>query len=118
MPALDVPLSQATVAVSIIDTTSWVHGLPCEDKFSPHFPGLTHFDICSFAFLISLFDDNSKKRHVIFDLGIRKDWKNCVPKMLGFFERWGAKIDVERDVADILRVNGVDLNEIDAVIWR
>jgi hypothetical protein len=114
-PPLEVaiPPSNRTVSVSIIDTTSWAYKIPCHNLFRPPFAGLDTFDICSYAFLIT-HDD----RHVLFDLGIRKDWENLVPSTVALLKDWGTMLTVEKDVVDILRDGGTDLDKIDAAVWR
>ncbi|KAF6836765.1 metallo-beta-lactamase superfamily protein [Colletotrichum plurivorum] len=107
-----IPPSNSTVSVSIIDTTSWAYKIPCGDLFLPRFPGLDTFDICSYAFLIT-HDD----RHVLFDLGIRKDWENLIPSTVKRLKNDGTIIQVEKELTDILRHGGIDLNDIDAAVW-
>jgi hypothetical protein len=59
---------------------------------------------------------------VVFDLGVRKDWKNLMPgvvqTMEGWTEQFGFTIKVDKDVSEVLGGNGVDLRDIEAVIWR
>ncbi|KAK4443450.1 beta-lactamase-like protein [Podospora aff. communis PSN243] len=108
-----IPPSKATVAVSIIDTTSWARNLDCSDLFLPRFPGLQTFDICSYAFLITHND-----RHILFDLGIKQDWEEgLVPSTAARLKASGAAVTVEKELLNILRDGGVDLNKIDAVVW-
>jgi len=117
MPSLKIPAASASVSVSIIDTTSWASNLPCGNLFKPPMKGLTSFDICSYAFLVT-HEDNNGRRSLLFDLGIRKDWQNMVPPMLKKFENWKADIKVEKDVADILTEGGVELEDVEAIILR
>ncbi|KAJ3535029.1 hypothetical protein NM208_g7305 [Fusarium decemcellulare] len=115
-PQVDIPNSNSTVSVSIIDTTSWAYRIPCHDFFRPPFEGLDSFDLCSYAFLITRRDKHGE-RHVLFDLGIRKDWENLVPDMVESLKKWGTTVKVDKAVVDILRDGGTDLNKIDAIIW-
>lgn len=108
-----IPPSNFTVSASIVDTTSWAYKIPCGDLFCPRFAGLDTFDICSYAFLITHND-----RHVLFDLGIRKDWENLVPDMVDSLKDWGTTVTVEKELVDILRDGGTDLTKIEAAIWR
>ncbi|KAI0021769.1 beta-lactamase-like protein [Xylariomycetidae sp. FL0641] len=115
MFSVEIPPSSACVNVSVIQT-GWAYGLPCAHWFNPQFKGLEHFDLCSYAFLIT-HEQEGRKRRVLFDLGIRKDWETLVPRVLRKFEEHNAKVEVVKDVADQLVENGVDLSQIEAVIW-
>ena len=117
MARIKIPPSSTTISVSIIDTTAWARNLPCADLFYPRFKGLKTFDICSYAFLVT-HDDAKGRRHVLFDLGIRKDWRNLVPDTVKKLGKWKADVTVEKDVSEILSENGVDLNDIEAIILR
>ncbi|PVH69833.1 hypothetical protein DL98DRAFT_578142 [Cadophora sp. DSE1049] len=112
-----IPPASTTVSLSIIDTTSWAFNIPCEDLFKPRFEGLTKLNICSYAFLITHNGIDNEKKHVLFDLGIRKDWKNLVPKMVQKFGDWDAKIQVEQDTVEILKHNSVNVDMVDAIVW-
>jgi len=112
---VDIPASNSTVSVSIIDT-SWAYKIPCGDLFRPHFEGLDTFDICSYAFLVTRRDEN--ETHLLFDLGIRKDWQNLVPEMVQALKDWGTTVTVEKELVDILQGGGTDLKKIESVIWR
>lgn len=108
-----IPPSNSTVGVSIIDTTAWAYKVECGDLFRPRFAGLETFDLCSYAFLITHED-----RHVLFDLGIRKDWENLIPKTVARLKHSGTEVKVEKDLLDILRDGGTDPNKIEAAVWR
>jgi hypothetical protein len=112
-PTVEIPPSHSTVSVSIIDTTSWAYKIPCGDFFKPRFPGLDTMDICSYAFLIS---HERLDRHVLFDLGIRKDWENLVPDMVKQLE--GVTVTVKKRLVDILRDEGINPSKIEAAVWR
>ncbi|KAI0601035.1 beta-lactamase-like protein [Biscogniauxia sp. FL1348] len=114
---VEIPASTATVSVSIINT-GWVRGLPCSTWFSPRFEGLDIFNMCSYAFLVT-HDDATTGRHrrVLFDMGIRKDWQNVVPTWQRIFRDLGVEPKVEKDISEILADGGVDLNDIEAMIW-
>ena len=55
---------------------------------------------------------------MIFDLGIRKDWKNFAPTLLKLCEFAGITMQADKDVVDILEEGGIRKEEITAVIWR
>lgn len=121
MSNLSIPPSSATVSVAIINTTSWAYNVPCADLFRPRFHGLDTFDLCSYSFLIthrSLVNGEEKVRNVLFDLGIRKDWENLVPSMVKKLKQWGTRLEIEAELSDILQEGGVNLADIEAIVWR
>lgn len=67
----------------------------------------------SFSFLI----EHPSKKPILFDLGIRKDWQ-ALPSYPKFVEM-GWEINVEKDVATILKDNGVDVDggAIPSIVW-
>lgn len=68
----------------------------------------------SFSFLI----EHAGKR-ILFDLGIRKDWENLPPGIVGVVHHVGSKISIEKDVSEILEENDISVKDgaIDSVIW-
>ena len=74
-----------------------------------------HPDLCGpcFSFLI----EHPSRKPILFDLGIRKDW-HVLPQ----YQKWVTlqwSINVEKDVATILKGNGVDVDggAIDSIVW-
>lgn len=67
----------------------------------------------------SFFIQHSSGKHILFDLGIRKDWQNLSPVLVDNFKKKGWDLGAKENVAEILEANGVDVQggEIDAVIW-
>jgi hypothetical protein len=57
-------------------------------------------------------------KKVIFDLGVRKDVDGIVPKYRDAFKSDALKMDFGPDVAETLISAGIDLDTIDAIIWR
>ena len=68
-----------------------------------------------YCFLIS-----NGKRHVVFDLGVRRDWENYSPSTVSLIRRT-TTVETEKNVSEILDhdVNGVHVKskDIEAVIW-
>ncbi|KAI9148110.1 beta-lactamase-like protein [Paramyrothecium foliicola] len=112
LPGIDFPTSNNTVSVSVINTTSWAYDLPCTKMFHPRVTGLYTLNVCSYAFLIS-----HGSRHVLFDLGISKDWENLVPSTVARLKDNGTRIEVARELTDTLRDGGVDPESIETAIW-
>ncbi|KAK5113121.1 hypothetical protein LTR62_003700 [Meristemomyces frigidus] len=110
LPELNIPPSQHTVHVSIIDTTSHVNDVRTKNFMDPPMPGLEILSTPSYAFSIKRTDPSNptKYDHLIFDLGIRKDWEQG-PKVLAEGAKSGRyTLVVEKNVIDILREHGDD----------
>jgi glyoxylase-like metal-dependent hydrolase (beta-lactamase superfamily II) len=100
--------------VSIIDTTGIIRGVPSELVLSPHIKGYDWLAVPVFSFLVQ---HPSLDRSLIFDLGIRKDWRNLSPVVLSQLKSLGWTVHVEKDVSEILGGAGVDPNKVEAIIW-
>jgi glyoxylase-like metal-dependent hydrolase (beta-lactamase superfamily II) len=119
-PNLNFPSSSSTVIVRIINTTSYVKG-STRLILDPHIPGHDEVDCPCFSFLVT---NAQGSRHVLFDLGIRKDFETgLAPTIMKLIT--GDKplfgVNVERNVADILDEDsaklGTSSKDIEAVIW-
>ncbi|KAL4804102.1 beta-lactamase-like protein [Aspergillus unguis] len=101
------------VSVKLINTTNF--GPSHLHRFmAPAIPGLSTFARNpAFSFLL----EHASGRKLVFDLGIRKDYHNYAPKIANYIPTTGYKIEVEKNVADILTEHGVNLQEIEGVIW-
>ncbi|BCS29736.1 MBL fold metallo-hydrolase [Aspergillus puulaauensis] len=112
IPSLNIPRSSQSVNVHVIDTTVKIDG-PADFFLKPRVGNLDRLVANAFTFLI---EHPVTKQKVAFDLGVRKDANELSsPFWKGFRENF--VIDVEKDVADILQDNNVDLTSIDAIIW-
>ncbi|KAH6693881.1 metallo-beta-lactamase superfamily protein [Plectosphaerella plurivora] len=81
---------------------------------APDVPGLETFPSSpSLSFLI----EHPSGRKLVWDLGIRKDYQNYAPTIANYIPTTKYDIKVTKSVAEILEENGVDLNEVEAVIW-
>ena len=112
---LDIPHSDCTVDVSILNTTSSIRNIPVPVFLQPSYEGFNQTDIPVYSFLIS---HPPSGRKVLFDLGIRKDWEDLAPSVMERIKEIGMTIDVEENITDILRAGGVDPKDINSVIWR
>ena len=115
IPQLHIPDSEFTVDVYIIDTTSYMRKLPFSMFMEPHIKGLDYLNSPAFSFLV---DHPSNGRKVLFDLGVRKDWKNLAPTIADRIRGGGWQVTVEKDVAEILQEGGVEPGDVEAIIWR
>jgi glyoxylase-like metal-dependent hydrolase (beta-lactamase superfamily II) len=119
-PNLNFPSSSSTVAVRIINSTAYVKG-STQIIFDPHIPGHDELNCPCLSFLIT---NAQGSRHVLFDLGIRKDYEKglapAVSKRLTGDQPL-FKVCVEKNVAEILDEDsaklGTSSKDIEAVIW-
>ncbi|KAH7028442.1 metallo-beta-lactamase superfamily protein [Macrophomina phaseolina] len=116
-PNLHIPHSHNTVTVSIIDTTSHMSKFPSWTFVEPQIPGFTEMDVRAFSFLIQHASSGNRYDTLLFDLGVRKDWENCPTSFVEGIKQAGCKIEVEKDVATILRENGQALTDVGGIVW-
>ncbi|KIW29293.1 uncharacterized protein PV07_05118 [Cladophialophora immunda] len=113
-PMLKIP-NGASAKVSIIDTTSRIQA-PVGLFMHPAIPGHEHLNAPAFSFLV---EQQKSSRKVLFDLGLRKDWQSHPPAVLKLISGPGWAMEIQKNVAEILQENGVDVagGSIEAVIW-
>ena len=118
-PDLDIPHSDATVEVSIIDSTSHLT-LPSLMLVEPELPGFNTITAPCYSFLIKHHSTNPQQQNkydnLIFDLGIRKDWKNGPASIVAQAKPFESNIHIEKDVATILRENGQSLEDVGGIV--
>ncbi|OAA59693.1 hypothetical protein SPI_05891 [Niveomyces insectorum RCEF 264] len=133
-PDLGIPPSTKTVRVSIIDTLATIR-TGASRFLEPAFRGYELLDACCFAFLIE-HDGGGGRRRLVFDLGVRKDWRtgfsptlqNLAARLIQAGDEAaaaagrhsagsGGAIDAPKDTSDILAEHGVDPDSVEAVIW-
>ncbi|ETS84345.1 hypothetical protein PFICI_02370 [Pestalotiopsis fici W106-1] len=102
----------ASAKVSIINN-SFLWDFPVDNYIQPKVPGFDKFYMPTYSFLI----ENAQGRKVLFDFGLRKDWHNLPPEAQHEISGDGIKINVEKDVVDILLEGGVKGDEIEAVVF-
>jgi len=65
--------------------------------------------------------EHASGRKLVFDLGMRKDWKNLAPAFTATVEAAGPDVTIEvtKDVAEILQENDIDVKggAIEGIIW-
>ena len=84
----------------------------------PVIPGFLTFDALAYSFLITHVDSSTQQtRRILFDLGVRKDWKNLAPSNVSMVENWKAEVHISNNVSEVLTSNGVDPSSIEALIW-
>lgn len=112
-PPLNIPHSNSTVNVHIINTTSRIKNIPYSVFVEPPIKGLDFLDCPAFSFLI---EHPTNGRKLLFDLGVRKDWENLAPSITDRIRGGGWQITVEKDVAEILQGGGVKFENIEAIV--
>ncbi|KAM0245004.1 hypothetical protein ACHAQJ_010675 [Trichoderma viride] len=109
---LSAPPSAHTVRVRLIEDVGTM-SLPSALFLDPVAGGHEVMNGSDTAFLIE--NENLGKK-AVFDLGIRKDWWNLPPKVrdpLAFC----VGVKVKKDVPEVLRESGIQLDDINDVIW-
>lgn len=114
-PALNIPESNATVNVHIINSTSRIKGVPSSLFFGPDISGNHFMDCPAYSFLI---EHAASGQKFLFDLGVRKDWENLVPTLANHIKQEKWQINVEKGVAEILEEGGIKPKDINGIIWR
>jgi len=113
-PDLQIPSTNSTVQVSIIDTTTHIGAIPNGLFMVPAIPGYEYLNCPSYSFLI----EHSSGRKILFDLGVRKDWDNLAPKVFHRLRDSKWDIRVPKDVRQILEEQGVDPGTIYGIVRR
>ncbi|OCL06121.1 Metallo-hydrolase/oxidoreductase [Glonium stellatum] len=111
-PELNIPESSSTVKISVIDSTARL-SLPFSHFLTPTLKGKESIGGPAYSTLI----EHPSGRKVLFDLGVRKDWENMAPIIVGTAKKAGWSIKVEKNVAEILEERGLRTEDIEAVIW-
>ncbi|KAM5349467.1 hypothetical protein ACJ41O_005972 [Fusarium nematophilum] len=109
----ELPASDNTVDVSIIDSTSNITA-PSGRFMEPALPGLETMVVPAFAFLIH---NTKMDRTVLFDLGVRKDWQNLPAPVVARLKAAGFAVETVKGVREILEEHGEDASAIEAIIW-
>lgn len=115
-PSLSIPASSSTVTLQAINTTLQLY-VRSENFLNPVIPGHEIYNCPTMAFLITCPVTN---RRILFDAGGRKDYWNYAPVVADRFKS-GVNVKglrVEMGIHEVLEKGGVDLEGIEAVVWR
>ncbi|KAH8695628.1 beta-lactamase-like protein [Talaromyces proteolyticus] len=107
------PRSISTVRVRLIDTTG-VMVSRSKPLIQPEEPMLEYLNIYVAAFLV---EHKPSGKKIMFDLGIRKDYWNYPAILQKRLSEVIPALRVEKDVTEILKENGIQLDEISTVVW-
>ncbi|KAG0650991.1 Cytochrome P450 monooxygenase mpaDE [Hyphodiscus hymeniophilus] len=113
-PILNIPPSDSSVHVQIIDTTAQIGNVKLDSFLEPAIKGHEALNCPAFAFLIT---HPKLKRSVLFDLGVRKDWENLSPLVYGNLKLYGFDVSVQKDSPTILSEHSIDPASIESIIW-
>ncbi|EED22576.1 conserved hypothetical protein [Talaromyces stipitatus ATCC 10500] len=114
-PQLNIPHSTYTVDIRVIDTETLIY-LDPKLFWQPELDGFDGVHAPIYCFLIS-----HGQQHVVFDLGVRRDWENYAPRIVSLIKAT-TEVIVGKDVAEVLdgdqsgEVN-VHSRDISSVIW-
>ncbi|KAL9025868.1 MAG: hypothetical protein Q9196_005383 [Gyalolechia fulgens] len=115
-PALKIPPSSSTVIVRVIDSTTKLEINP-DIFWRSKTAGLSKSPIQApiFCFLISNGD-----QHILFDLGVRRDWENYAPSTVQLIKAT-TTVQTQKNVSEILDTDasglGIQSTDVSAVIW-
>lgn len=112
-PALNLPKSDSTVEVHIINTTCDIV-VPADAFVKPVLKGHETLNLPTFAFLV---ENKKLGKTVMFDLGCRKDWWNFAPTVHDLVKKAIPGLNVPKGMNEILKEGGVDLNKIEGIVW-
>jgi hypothetical protein len=113
LPTLSIPASDAVIEIRAIN--GGYINVPPSVFWGPSPPDIKTVSGLALSFFI---ENKAKGKRVLFDLGISKDRKNYPPELQKGTQIFDFGAVGGKDVADILREGGVQLESIDAVIWR
>jgi hypothetical protein len=68
----------------------------------------------AWSFLI----EHPSGQKILYDLGVPRDWHAFAPAAAEPLKGRGWKIEVEKEVIDILEKGGIAASEISSIIWR
>ncbi|KAI4112409.1 MAG: hypothetical protein LQ345_006438 [Seirophora villosa] len=114
VPSFQFPPSSSTVSVRVIDSTTRLQINP-DIFWRPKAEGLNPFEAPVFCFLVS-----HGHEHVLFDLGVRRDWENYAPTTVKLIKAT-TTVQTQKNISDILDADtsglGIKSAHISAIIW-
>lgn len=112
-PSLNLPQSDSTVEVHIVNTTTDLVA-PAKAFVQPVQKGHENLNMPTFAFLIK---NQKLKKTVMFDLGCRKDWWNHSPVTKNAIKSGIPGLNISKSINEVLREGGEDDRRVDGIIW-
>lgn len=107
------PTGHTAITVKLINPVTF--GPSVLDRFmAPPVPGLETFEaVPSNCFLL----EHPSGRRLVWDLGIRSDYQNYSAKIAAYIPTTKYNIQLHGDVASNIRDGGIELEQIEGVIW-
>ncbi|KAH0154649.1 alpha/beta-hydrolase, partial [Aureobasidium melanogenum] len=114
MSLIDIPVSDQVVDVFVIDTGA-ILDVPTSTFIKPVYQGSERLHCPAYVFLIK----HTSGRQVLFDLGLRHDWRNLPPQKVEAINKNGWRITAGKALEEVLAEHGIDVaqNAVDTVIW-
>ncbi|KAL8937113.1 MAG: hypothetical protein Q9216_004584 [Gyalolechia sp. 2 TL-2023] len=112
-PSLNLPASDSTVEVSIINTTTEIV-VPAWAFVQPVLKGHESMNMPTFAFLVK---NKRLGRNIMFDLGCRKDWWNFAPAAYNTIKNGIPGLNVPKNINEILQEGNEDVGKIEGIVW-
>jgi hypothetical protein len=100
-PDLNMPKSDKAVTVKIINTTAFMRTTAINTFMHPTYKGHEVLTGPALSFLVE-HEEAGRIRRLVFDLGLRKDWKNLAPSFVAYLSDGTWDLHTEQNVQDIL----------------
>lgn len=113
-PQFTVPAG-TTGSISLIDTTGSIDRAELDYLCVPPVEGVEYLPwLPCYSFLI----EGPNGRRILFDAGIRTDWKAYAPSVSEKILASGWIIKAEKSIGEIVREQGYKLDDFEAIVWR
>jgi hypothetical protein len=117
MASVHVPKGQVPVKATVIDTGARVSA-PMGHFAEPQLSDGSDPELLFVPAYVFLVEHERTGRRILFDLGLRKKFDEYAPVLVAGLKAAGFKVDEGEEVFDFLQDRGVDLNTIEAIVWR
>ena len=112
MAFVKIPNGEVAVKVQVIDTGARIRG-PCAAFMEPSIPGHEELSTLAYIFLV---EHEKLQRRLLFDLGIRANIDEYSPALKAVLRHF--HVQPGEEASTFLQSRGVDLDTIEAIIWR
>lgn len=112
-PPLKLPVSNNTVELSIINTTTNLVA-PAKSFVQPVIKGHETINMPTFSFMLK---HKGLGKTILFDIGSRKDWWNFAPTVVNLIKAVIPGLNIAKNVNEILTEGGVNTEDVDGIVW-